>query len=88
MAGVKRTLRADDDVVDGNVDELDEETNEAHDGESDGGGHRDLLVLLPVGFGAALHQPDRVLGELTQRIHVQIHLVHFEPIKPAKNTEK
>ena len=38
-------LRADDDVVDGDVDQLDEEPDEAHDGEADGGGDRDLLEL-------------------------------------------
>ena len=38
-------LRADDDVVDGDVDQLDEEPDEAHDGEADGCGHSDLLEL-------------------------------------------
>ena len=38
-------LRADDDVVDGNVDQLDEEPDEAHDGKADGGGDGDLLEL-------------------------------------------
>ena len=36
-------LRAHDDVVDGDVDELDEEADEAHDAETDGGGDGDLL---------------------------------------------
>ena len=36
-------LGAHDDVVDGNVDQLNEESDEAHDGESDGGGHGDFL---------------------------------------------
>lgn len=31
------------DVVDGDVDEFDEESDEAHDGEPDRGGHGDLL---------------------------------------------
>ena len=34
-----------DDVVDGNVDELDEEADEAHDGKANGGGESDLLEL-------------------------------------------
>ncbi len=38
-------LWAHDDVVDGDVDELDKESDEAHDGEADGGGDRDLLEL-------------------------------------------
>ncbi len=46
-----------DDVVNGDVDELDEEADESHDGESDGGGDGDLLELLPVRLCASLHQP-------------------------------
>ena len=48
-------LWADDDVVDWNVDELDEESDESHDAEPDGGGDSYLLELLPVGFSASLH---------------------------------
>jgi hypothetical protein len=40
-----RILGADDDVVDGNVDKLDEEANEAHDGEADRGSEGNLLEL-------------------------------------------
>ncbi len=36
-------LRANDDVVDGDVNELDEEADEAHDRETDGRGNGDLL---------------------------------------------
>ena len=36
-------LGSDDDVVDGDVNQLDEEPDEAHDGETDGSGDRDLL---------------------------------------------
>ena len=50
-------LDPDDDIVNGDVDELDEEADESHDGESDGGGDGDLLKLLPVRLCAALHQP-------------------------------
>ena len=35
-------LGSDYDVVDGDVDELDEEADESHDAESDGGGDGDL----------------------------------------------
>ena len=38
-------LSSDDDVVDRDVDQLDEEPDEAHDGETDGRGNRDLLEL-------------------------------------------
>ena len=33
------------DVVDGNMDELHKESNESHDGKSNGSGHGDLLEL-------------------------------------------
>ena len=38
-------LGADDDIVDGDVDELDEEADEAHDAEPDRGGDGNLLEL-------------------------------------------
>jgi hypothetical protein len=38
-------LRADNNVVDGDVDQFDEEADEAHDGEADGCGDRNLLEL-------------------------------------------
>ena len=38
-----RSLCADDDVVDWDVDQLDEEPDEPHDGEPDGRRDRDLL---------------------------------------------
>ena len=42
-------LWPDDDVVDGDVDELDKEADEAHDGEADGGRDGDLLELWKEG---------------------------------------
>ena len=36
-------LRADDDVVDGNVNKFDKESDEAHDSESNSGSNGDLL---------------------------------------------
>jgi hypothetical protein len=50
-------LDSDNDVVDGDVNELDEEADEAHDGKADGGGHGNLLELFPVRLRASLHQP-------------------------------
>ena len=38
-----KSLRSDNDVVDGNVDEFDEKSDESHDGKSDGGCNSDLL---------------------------------------------
>ena len=47
----KKRLGSDDDVVDWDVDELDEESNESHDGESDRGGRGDLLVFCKKKWG-------------------------------------
>ena len=40
-------LCSDNDIVDGDVDELDKEPDEAHDPEPDGRGYRDLGELFP-----------------------------------------
>ena len=44
---VMRCLSAHNDVVDGDVDELDEEAYEAHESEPDGRGYGNLLEFLP-----------------------------------------
>ena len=66
---IPRNLVADKDVVDGDVDELDEEADEAHDAEADAGGLGDGRELLPVGLGALLHEVHGVLHELLQGLH-------------------
>lgn len=58
------------------MDQLDEETNETHDGETDRGGDGDLLELPLVWLGASLDETDGVLGELAARLNEQIDLVH------------
>ena len=45
---------SDDDVVDGNVDQLDEKSNESHESKSDSCSDGNLLELLPVRLGASL----------------------------------
>jgi hypothetical protein len=54
------------------VNELDEESDEAHDGKADGGGHGNLLELFPVRLRASLHQPAyeviRKIEPLTKRL--------------------
>ena len=40
---INKTLRSNDDIVDGNVDEFNEESDEAHDRESNGGCNGNLL---------------------------------------------
>ena len=44
---ISPVLRSHYDVVDGDVDELDEEANEAHESEPDGRGYGNLLEFLP-----------------------------------------
>jgi len=69
---------ADDDVVDGDMNEFDEEADEAHDGEANGGGHGDLDELLPVGLGASFDQTHRILGEIPHRLQLQQEGIHVE----------
>ena len=68
-------LDPDNNVVDGDVNEFDEEADEAHDGEANGCGDGNLLELLAVRFGASLHQPaeENQLGNyvLTERNQLQ-----------------
>jgi len=70
--------RSDDDVVDGNVNEFDEEADESHDGEPYGRGHGDLRELLPVRLCASLDETHRVLGELTHRLQLHDEGVHCD----------
>lgn len=58
-----QNLRSHDDVVDGDVDEFDEEANEAHYAEANGCGNGNLLELPPVWLCAPFDQPDGILGE-------------------------
>ena len=69
-------LCSDNDVVDGNVDELDEESNESHESKANGCSNGNLLELLPVWLGAPLDQPDRVLAELSQGLQLLSDLIH------------
>jgi len=67
---------ADDDVIDGDVDEFDEKSDETHDGETDRRRHRDLREFLPVGLRTSLHQSGRVLGELHARLQLHHEDIH------------
>jgi len=70
-------LRSDNDVVDGDVDELDEEPDEAHQGKPNGCCYGDLLELFPVGLGAFFDKAVRVLGKLLGRVDHLHNLIHF-----------
>jgi hypothetical protein len=55
----KEKFNLHNDVVDGNVDKLNEESNEAHQAESDSGGHSDSGILqrkeVQISFSAMHH---------------------------------
>merc|ERR1712212_252578 len=65
-----------DDVVNGDVDQFDEEPDETHDGEPDGSCHGNLLEFLAVGFCASLHQTEGIFDELLGWFHGCCDLVH------------
>merc|ERR1719430_2677091 len=69
-------LRAHDDVVDGDVDELDKEPNEAHYAKAYCSGNSNLGELFPVRLCAPFDQPYGVLAELLQRLQVLLDLIH------------
>jgi len=54
--GVRSSLVGHEDLVDGNVHELDEEAHEAHDQEAHARRPGDLDEFLPVGLCALLHE--------------------------------
>ena len=60
------TLIANQDVVDGDVNQLDKETDESHNEKANAGGLGNGGELLSVGLGAFLDQMNRILGELLQ----------------------
>merc|ERR1711994_351131 len=64
------------DVVDRDVDELHEESNETHQGESDGCSNSNFLEFFPVRLGASLHQPDGILSKLSHWLHCLGDLIH------------
>jgi hypothetical protein len=59
-------LTSNKDVVDGNMDQLDEETDTTHNEEPDQRRVRDRLEFFPIRFCAFLHQMDRIFRELFQ----------------------
>ena len=65
----RHSAAAHNDVVDGDEDQLHGVSNEAHDGETNGTGHRDLLELLGIRLGASLNQTARVHAKLNGTLH-------------------
>jgi hypothetical protein len=70
-----RKLRAaDEDVVDGDVDELDNVADDAHDEETNADSLRDADELPLVGLGAAVHEegafPEKLSGHVCEFLDV------------------
>eukprot|EP00444_Apocalathium_aciculiferum_P027160 CAMPEP_0183430772 /NCGR_PEP_ID=MMETSP0370-20130417/53172_1 /TAXON_ID=268820 /ORGANISM="Peridinium aciculiferum, Strain PAER-2" /LENGTH=73 /DNA_ID=CAMNT_0025616237 /DNA_START=87 /DNA_END=305 /DNA_ORIENTATION=+ len=64
---------ANDDVVDGDEDQLDRVSNEAHDGEADRTSHGNFLELLRIGLRAPLDEAAGVMGELEAALDEPSH---------------
>lgn len=69
-------LTTNNDVIYGDMDELDKETDEPHYGKSDRCGHGNLLKFFSVGFCAPFHKPYGVLNELPAGLNKLHHLIH------------
>jgi len=70
-----RLCATDEDVVDGNVNQLDNVTDNAHDEETDTDGLADLEEFALVGLSAAVDELSAVLDELAGHLHDLLHLV-------------
>lgn len=66
------------DVVDGDVDEFDKESNEAHDGKSNCCCHGNLLEFFSIWLCASFDESDGVLDELPAGLHELHDLIHPE----------
>jgi hypothetical protein len=64
------------DVVDGNMNEFDEEPNESHDSKTNGSCDSNLLEFLSVWFSASLDESNGILDELFARFHEGYDLIH------------
>jgi len=72
MPGIRKSralsLVANKNIVDGDVNQLDKETNETHDGKSNAGRLGNLREFLSVRLSAFLHQVHGVLGKIPHRL--------------------
>lgn len=59
------------------MNQLDEESDETHDGESDRRCDSNLLVLFPIGLSTSLHQSNRVFSELAAGLNECLELIHY-----------
>lgn len=59
------------------MDEFNEETNEAHDTETDGGGDSNLLKFTTIWFCAPFHQTNGIFGKQTSWFAEFDNLIHF-----------
>merc|ERR1719158_152507 len=70
------SLRADNNVIDGDVDEFDKESNETHQRKSNSCCNCNLLKLFPVWFCTSLDKSDGILPKLSQRFNCLCYLIH------------
>jgi len=70
-----RLCASDEDVVDGDVDQLDNVADSAHDEETDTDGLAELQELDLVGLGAPSHKLNTFLGELGGNLEDLLDLV-------------
>lgn len=59
------------------MDEFNEETNETHNTETDGGGNCDFLEFPTIWLRASFHQTDGVFGKQTAWFTESNNLIHF-----------
>lgn len=69
-------LTTNNDVVDGDVNEFDEEADEAHDGKPNRCGHGNFLEFFSVGFCASFYEPYWVFDELPAGLNKLHYLIH------------
>lgn len=69
--------RANDDVIDGDEDELDEETNKPHHHKSDRNTNSHFREFFLIGFVALLDEASAILGEASQGIDHGVQSIHL-----------
>lgn len=68
-------------VIDWNMDEFDEETDEAHDAEANRCGNSDFLEFTTVWLCATFHQSDGILCKYTAWFAEFNNLIHFKCVR-------
>lgn len=77
---IRTFLWSDNNIVDWNVDQLNEKSNETHDTETNSCGNGDLLEFSAIWFGAPFDQSNWVLGKNSARFTEFHYLIHCSMI--------